>query len=282
MLRINMDSVESLIAEVAEQVIVPRFGALKMEDIRFKSGDDPVTIADKEAESELIKRLLDLLPGSKAVGEETFASDSSVLDLFLGEDPIWIVDPLDGTKAFVASDPVYGVIVALAKQNQTIAGWLYDPTSKECVCAEKGAGAYYKGRRLSVLPSTQIGDMRGILGARIRCAFEDSDLPVGGPHPSYCRMLSACHDYASLVVGTPHFARRYPSQMHFHGTQRTCTPWDMAAGVLIHAEAGGHSAHWNGDAFHPSAYGRGIFSAPDKESWLQLREWVRSFCPLPE
>ncbi len=283
MLKINHSAVEAAIREVAQTIILPRFQNLHMGDIKFKSGDDPVTIADQEAESELTKRLLALLPGSKVLGEEAFAADSSLLDQFSGESPVWIIDPLDGTKAFVAGDPVFGVIVALAEQNQTIAGWLYDPTSDEFITAEKGAGAYYKGKKLSVLPPAPLEKMIGTLGARVRDAYDVSLCAKqdAGLQPIWHRMLSACHDYASLVVQEPHFARRRPP-MSFHGTYCTCTPWDNAAGVLIHAEAGGYSAHWNGDAFAPNHYGRGLLSAPDKESWLALREWILSFCKLPE
>lgn len=278
MLPINMEKVADIMRDVAETCLLPRFGALRMGDISFKSGDDPVTIADKEAESELSRRLLDLLPGSNIVGEEAFAENPGILSRFSGEDPVWIVDPLDGTKAFVASDPVYGVIVALAKQDQTIAGWLYDPTSRECVMAEKGAGAFHKGQRLAVLPPDRLENMAGIFGHRLRKAYEACK--PAGPKPTFYGMLSACHDYASLAVSEPHFARRLPAQMHFHGTYCTCTPWDMAAGVLVHEEAGGFTAHWDGSPFRPADYGRGVFSAPDEQSWLALRGWIGSFCSL--
>lgn len=282
MLKINPNDVEILIQDVAERLIQPRFKNLHIGDIKFKSGDDPVTIADNEAESELTARLLDLLPGSKVVGEEAFAADSKILSSFSGSEPVWIIDPLDGTKAFVASDPVYGVIVALAEQNQTVAGWLYDPTSKEFVTAERGAGAYYKGKKLSVLPPDRLENMAGIFGPCLREACQNISLPFGAKNPETHWMLSACHDFAALAVGEPHFARRLKKQMHFHATHCICTPWDMAAGILIHEEAGGYSAHWDGEAFAPSHYGKGILSAPDKESWHRLKDWIKGFCPFPK
>jgi fructose-1,6-bisphosphatase/inositol monophosphatase family enzyme len=250
-------------------------------DIAFKCGDDPVTIADKEAEKELTNRLLGLLPASKVVGEEAFASNNGILAEFSGESPVWIIDPLDGTKAFVASDPVYGVIVALAEQNQTIAGILYDPTSKEAVMAEKGAGAYFKGKKLSALPPAPLQEMKGILGLRLREPLEGDFQEAVEKGPRYTRMLSACHDYASLVVDEPHFARRLDGRLHFHSTYATCTPWDNAAGILIHAEAGGYTAHWNGKPFRPGDYDCGVLSAPDKDSWMEIRSWVSTFRELP-
>jgi len=273
MLKIKTDEVEKAIIEVADTCIVPRFRALCSGDIAFKGEDDPVTIADKEAELALSKRLLDLLPRSKVVGEEAFASDSGLLSLFSGESPVWIIDPIDGTKPFIAGEPFYGVIVALTEQNQTVGGWLYDPTSKEFITAEKGSGAYYKGKRLSVLLSEPVAEMSGTAWARDEKTFQgrmEGQSFIGGP--LFHRTFSACHDYARLAVGEPHFSRT-TTQMHFHSYLKTCTPWDCAAGVLIHEEAGGYTAHWNEDPFRPSHYARGILSAPDRSSWRALRDW---------
>ncbi len=281
MLKIKSDEVEKAITEVADQYIVPRFRNLQAGDIHFKGEDDPYTIADKEAESALSERLLALLPPSKVVGEEAFAADSGLLKHFSCDSPVWIIDPVDGTKAFIAGEPVYGVIVALTEQNQTIAAWLYDPTSREFITAEKGAGAYYKGQRLSVLPPAPIAQMSGVVGNRILKAFHQCEKNKPAEKATFHRMLSACHDYARLVVDEPHFSRT-TTQAHFHTWLNTCTPWDCAAGILIHGEAGGYTAHWNGDPFRPSHYQRGILSAPDRESWQALRGWIAQFCVMPE
>jgi len=152
MIHVNPEAVSKIIQEVADEYILPRFRNLQAGDVAFKIGDDPVTIADKEAEKALSTRLFDLLPGSNLVGEEIFASNQGILNHFSGESPVWIVDPIDGTRNFVRGSPEFGVIVALAERNQTIAGWIYDPTSKEVVTAEKGSGSWFKGQKLKVLP----------------------------------------------------------------------------------------------------------------------------------
>ncbi|MGE0108265.1 MAG: inositol monophosphatase [Bdellovibrionales bacterium] len=276
--KIDLDSVAKSIREVADSCIVPRFQNLHTGEIHFKGEDDPVTIADQEAEKELSKRFMDLLPGSKVVGEESFAENPSVFDHFLGDSPVWIIDPVDGTKCFIAGEPLYGVIVSLTKQNHTLAAWLYDPTSKEFITAEEGSGAYWKGQKLSVLPPAPLGEMTGILGLQIMEGFEAQGCVLSpDSKPPIERMYSACHDYSRLVAPKPHFSGRF-DQVHFHGWSRTCTPWDCAAGVLIHKEAGGYSAHWNGDAFVPSSYKRGILAAPDKESWESVKAWIESAC----
>ncbi|MFA4846439.1 MAG: inositol monophosphatase [Patescibacteria group bacterium] len=277
MLKVDPEKVENIIREVADTIIVPRFKNLQSHEIHFKSGDDPVTSVDKEAESALEERLLDLLPHSKVVGEEAFDLDSGLLGSFSSDSPVWIVDPIDGTKSFISGDPFYGVIVALAEQDQTIAAWLYDPTSREFVTAEKGSGAYHAGRKLSVLPPDDLPKMSGMMGLKIVEAYEASDPAARADKPILQKMLSSCHDYARLVVDVPHFSRS-ATQMHFHSWLSTCTPWDSAAGILINTEAGGYTAHLNGEPFKPSHYGRGILTAPDKESWRVLHDWIASFC----
>ena len=280
MLKIKTDHVEAIIKEVAQSVIVPRFRNLHSHEVHFKGEDDPVTIADQEAEALYTEKLLKLLPDSLVVGEEAYAADPSILKAFDQELPVWVVDPLDGTKAFLAGAPVYGVIVALTQGNETLAAWLYDPTSDEFITAEKGAGAYHKGRRLHVLPPDHLDNMSGIIGARIACAYQECANAPTDRKPVFHRMLSACHDYARLVVDTPHFSGT-TTQAHFHCWLQTCTPWDSAAGVFINAEAGGYTAHWNGEAFKPSHYGRGLLTAPNAESWQEISQWVSTFCPLP-
>ena len=281
MLKIRTDQVEKIIQEVAESVIVPRFRNLRAHDIRFKGEDDPVTIADNEAEKAFAARLLPLIPNSKLVAEEAYAADPSILDVFLGDDPVWIVDPLDGTKAFIAGEPVYGVIVALAHNDETLMSWLYDPTSREFITAEKGSGAYHLGKKLSVLSADKVENMSGIIGHRIVDAYKQCNWSPVDKRPVFHRMLSACHDYARLVVGDPHFSRT-ASQAHFHCWLETCTPWDSAAGILINTEAGGYTAHWNEEEFKPSHYGRGVLTAPDKDSWNEICDWISTFCKLPE
>ena len=281
MLKVKTEQVEQIIREVADSVIVPRFRNLHAHEIHFKGVDDPVTIADQESEKELSARLMDLLPGSMVVGEEAYAENPSVLDAFKGDAPVWVVDPLDGTKAFLAGEPVYGVIVALALHDETVAAWLYDPTSKEFITSEKGAGVYYMGRRLHVLQPDRIENMSGIIGATIVEAYKQCPVPSTDFKPVFHRMLSACHDYARLVVDGPHFSKT-TTQAHFHCWLQTCTPWDSAAGVFMNAEAGGYTAHWNDEPFKPSHYGRGLLTAPDKESWGEICEWISTFCQLPE
>ncbi len=261
---------------------MPYFRALKAEHISYKIGDDPVTIADQNAELALSARLLDLLPGSKVVGEEAFSSNHSILSRFFDESPVWIIDPIDGTRNFVQGMPKFGVIVALSKQDQTVAGWIYDPTSKEIVEAELGSGAFYKGKRVKIpnAPSN-FKDMTGFLGDRVIERFSMARFEARATAPQFEVMSAGAHEYPALVLDEPHFGSNTHLK-HFRASLYHVTPWDDAAGVLIHQEAGGYSSLWNGTAYHPSIMHLGLALAPNKELWQELRSWCASFAELPK
>lgn len=280
MLNLSIESVSQLIQDVADEHILPYFQKLQPDDIRFKPDGSPVTTADLNAEKALSQRLTDLVKGSHVVGEEAYAANPKIFELFDGEDPVWIIDPVDGTKAFIGGYPFFGVIVSLAVRNRTLAGWLYDPSSREFITAERGAGAWHKGQRLAVLPAAPLENMAGVLNTAYAQQLAGA-IPQKERRPQLYHALSSCHDYARLVVQSAHFSRQ-TQPIHFIGTFHSCTPWDIAAGALIHHEAGGYTAHWEEDRFRPCHIDRGFLSAPDRESWKALRCWLHQYSDLPE
>jgi fructose-1,6-bisphosphatase/inositol monophosphatase family enzyme len=70
----------------------------------------------------------------------------------------------------------------------------------------------------------------------------------------------AAHEYRILATGGAHFA-----------VYNKLMPWDHLPGALIHQEAGGHLARWDGSDYHPSHTGGGILAAPSKESWQAIQ-----------
>lgn len=280
MIRVNMDHVVSIIHEVSDEYILPRFQNLTSGEISFKIGDDPVTIADKEAEIALSERLSELLPGSKVLGEEAFATNQRISEHLFSESPVWIIDPIDGTRNFVKGSSDFGVIVALAEQNQTIAGWIYNPTSKEVLYSEKGSGTYFKGKKRRVLPAQELSKMHGFLGIQMIDYYEKFNLS-NMIEPSFQTMSAGAHEYPRLVLNEAHFGKNVP-QSHFRASFAYSYPWDDAAGVLIHKESGGYSAFWDGRAYCPSIMNEGLALAPDEDSWHHLKEWCMTFAQLPE
>ena len=249
--------VANILKEVAADVILPRFNRLAAEDIREKKPGDLVTVADVEAEAALTRRLSPLLAGAHFVGEESVSADAAPLDHLAQNDPVWILDPIDGTSNFVNGRNNFAVIVALVSQGRTVQGWILDPLSGNITIAEEGAGTWREGERLRIVPAGPLSSMSGAAGYRGGKALTEA---VG-------RLVcqgSAGHDYLSLVSNHLQFA--YFRRLH---------PWDHAAGVLMHSEAGGFSALLNGQAYRPRPSKEGILLAPDRETWTQLIPLVR-------
>src|ERR1700691_5898215 len=124
---IDPQTVSSMIRETARSVILPRFRALKREEIAEKGPGDFVTIADLEAERQLAALLTGALPGSVVLGEEAAAKNPELLRLTGGAAPLWIVDPIDGTSNFARGEPGFAVILAYVENGDVRARWIYDP-----------------------------------------------------------------------------------------------------------------------------------------------------------
>src|SRR5471030_1122781 len=163
---IDSEKVRRLIVEVADAEVMPRFERLAAGDISEKSPGDFVTVADVASEQRLTPALRDLLPGSVVVGEEAVAGDPAVLALLAGDDPVWVVDPIDGTANFAAGIPMFAIMVALIRRGETLAGWIHDPVKRATTSALLGEGAWCDGRRLSVAPGSTPDSMSGTLKLR--------------------------------------------------------------------------------------------------------------------
>src|ERR1700744_1852782 len=171
---IDPGTVANYIRDTARALILPRFRALDSGDIHEKKPNDFVTIADTKTERELTRLLAGVIDGAKVLGEEAVHEDPSRLEWLSGDDPVWIIDPVDGTANFVRGDPRFAVIVALARQGVVEAGWIYNPLADTLICALKGQGAWRAGERLhtnaTVPPERLSGSAYGRTKSGLRAA----------------------------------------------------------------------------------------------------------------
>lgn len=111
-----------------------------------KADKSPVTIADRETEQLLRKRILDRFPHDGILGEE-FGSVEGRSGFR------WILDPIDGTKAFIGGVPLYGTMVGLERDDQCVVGAVVIPAINEGIHACVGGGAWhYQSVAPQVLP----------------------------------------------------------------------------------------------------------------------------------
>lgn len=107
-------------------------------DVEIKDDDSPVTIADKTADEIIRKHLSSLFPTHAFLTEES-EDDLSRLD----NDYVWIVDPVDGTKDFIARDDEFTTNIALAYKHEIVVGVICVPAKNELYYASKNGGAYH-------------------------------------------------------------------------------------------------------------------------------------------
>lgn len=271
MTTVDLDRLAATLDAVAEEEILPRWRNLGDGDIREKTGpNDLVTVADEAAERRLVELLPALYPGSVVIGEESVEKDRSLLKAIDGDAPVWIVDPVDGTKNFAEGKDRFCVMVALTHRGETIASAIHQPVDKRTAVAARGEGAWMleaaDRRRLSVADAAGIGEVEGSFNFRF---FPESVRPgirqranemLGDRH---YRRGCAGYDYIQLATGRWHYAVYWKNM-----------PWDHAPGLLIHAEAGGYAARIDGRPYRPSELNGGIIAAVDPDGWHALRDRV--------
>ncbi|MBB4284720.1 inositol monophosphatase family protein [Roseospira goensis] len=259
-LSIPITAVTEVLHEVAEAEVLSRFRNLSRADIRSKSSSqDLVTLADIEAERVLTRRLPDLLPGSSVVGEEAAYADPGVLDRLTAPGPVWIVDPVDGTGNFSKGIARFGMIVALAYRGETVAGWILDPIDGRIAVAERGAGATLDGRRVAI--KTDVGRLGTLEG----CAFGPRSKVLKGRVRRFHHLGSAAQVYLGLLQNRLQF-----------GVFSRLMPWDHAAGILLHAEAGGQVGLLDGTPYRPALRRGDLLLAPNAALWDEMRSLLRA------
>ncbi|WP_256177156.1 inositol monophosphatase family protein [Kitasatospora aureofaciens] len=259
-----MDRVAEILAEAAAEVVEPRFRALATGEVLEKAPGEVVTIADREAEAIIERRLRELLP-IPVVGEEAVAADPSLARALHSEPAVWLVDPVDGTSNFVAGRPEYAVMCSLVRTGQTVASWIWQPATATAYRAELGAGAWRDDVRLTRAPApADAGKLTGILKSRFldpdhRRRLEANSSAFGEVSPG---RSAAGIEYPDVVEG------RFDFILYW----RTL-PWDHAPGSLLLTEAGGVAARLDGRPYRPEAPGGedGLLVAADPATWELTR-----------
>jgi myo-inositol-1(or 4)-monophosphatase len=236
------------LASVSGEAILPFFRtALSVENKSRGHGFDPVTAADRAAESAMRTLIRRSFPEHGIVGEE-FGDERPDAEY------VWMLDPIDGTKSFICGMPAWGTLIGLTRFGAPVFGMMHQPFTRERFSGDGGA-AQYRGpagnRALQVRPCAALADAvlfttsPMLMSAKDRRAFAKIEDTVrlsryGGDCYAYC-MLAAGH--IDLVIETG-------LQAH-----------DVVPLIPIIAGAGGIVTTWDGGA--PEA-GGSVVAAGDK------------------
>ena len=244
------DAVLTLLKDVAEEVINPRFRALAAEEIHEKNPGDLVTVADRESEALITETLHRAYPEALVLGEEATAADAALLDRFRSADHAFTVDPVDGTKNFVKGSIDHAVMVAELRGPEVVRSWIWQPQHERAYVAERGAGAWCNGERL-VRPPVGEG-LRGVTsrGKWIGCA-------LGAFQALEVTWVCCGVDYPKVVEGSADYA-----------LYRRAKPWDHAPGQLLLTEAGGFVGTFDGSPYRPQGEPPfGLITAADRATY---------------
>jgi myo-inositol-1(or 4)-monophosphatase len=196
-----------------------------------KTRGHPVTEADMAAEACLRKHLLGARPGYGWLSEESEDDGSR-----LTQKRVFVVDPMDGTRAFIKRRPHFSVSVAVVEAGQPIAAAVYNPLTDEIYSAAKDGGATLNGTAISV------ADPRDLDGAKL-LGDPDAFKSLIADGASIERRNSIAYRIAMVASG------------QFDGavSPRPKSDWDLAAAQLIVEEAGGRLTDRDGK---PYVYGQ--------------------------
>ena len=201
---------------------------------RPKSDESPVTKADMAAHTYLTKALLELLPNAALISEEDGASAKLVGERLKGQRLVWLVDPLDGTRDFLAGTGDYTVNIALLIEGRLAAGVVHAPARGAAWAALRGLGAFRQVKANGDLVAIRCRPMPSkgavCLVSRFHAAGEARRLdPVARDRGARIVAVGSSLKYVLIASGEADISlRRTP----------TC-PWDTAAAQCILEEAGG-------------------------------------------
>ena len=140
-------------AEVAAAITLPRFRTSLAVDNKWAEGFDPVTEADSEAERAIRDLIGARFPDHGIVGEEWD-------DKAAASDFTWIVDPIDGTRAFITGVPVWGTLIGLMVGGRAVAGLMAQPFTGEVFLSLPGEAHLYRGGEKRHLRTSPVTDLR--------------------------------------------------------------------------------------------------------------------------
>ena len=222
------------IAREAGAVLMRHYGTVGVE---YKGSFDTVTAADRASERLVVSRIRARFPSHSIVAEEGggFKADDEFT---------WYVDPLDGTTNFAHGLPRFCVSIGLWSRSGGLAGVVYDPLGGDLFAAERGSGAYLNSRRVEV---SGIADLAsGLFATGFPSSVRDTN-----PNLYYYHEVARC-THGVRRTGSAALDLCSVAQGHFEGFwELGLSAWDVGAGLVVLAEAGGEFCSLDGGRYRP-------------------------------
>lgn len=200
-------------------------------EVQHKSKEQPVTEADRQANDIIQKTILTAFPDDGWLSEESIDEAKR-----LNKKRVWIVDPLDGTKEFIAKIPEFAISIGLSVEGRTVVGVILNPATGRLFTAEKGKGAFCDGKSIRVSAETNLTQAR-ILSSRSETSRGEWTNYQG----KFVIQESGGMAHKMSVVAEGNAEGSFSLQPK--------SEWDLCAGLVLIEEAGGKVTHLDGSPF---------------------------------
>ena len=236
------------LADAAADLIMPHFRAVLSVDSKGASGFDPVTIADRNAETAMRQLIAARYPDHGIVGEEHGSEHAEA-------DYVWVLDPIDGTRAFITGLPVWGTLIGLLHKGEPVFGMMAQAFTRERYWGD-GNSAWYRG------PDGETRPLKTRACGALAAASLFTTTPAlfkGSDRAAYDRVEGAvrlprygtdCYAYCMVAAGHADVV-----------IEAGLKPYDIVALIPIVTGAGGQVTNWEGSS---AANGGRIVASGDK------------------
>ncbi len=221
-------------ARAAQELILRHYQSPDL-TVEAKPDESPVTLADRGAEELLRERIAAAYPRDAVFGEE-FGETSGTSGFR------WVLDPIDGTKAFVSGVPLFGTMLGLEQEGECVLGVVRFPVLDEVVYARRGGGTWQQRGRAQPRP-VQVTATSALRDAVVCFTDVESWVRTGRGEAfqrlcASCRMARGwgdCYGHVLVALGRADVM-----------VDPLLNPWDAAALVPLVTEAGGAFVDWSG------------------------------------
>lgn len=226
------------LADAARAAILPHFRS----GLTSERKDDatPVTLADRAAE-EAIRRILKAECPRDAIHGEEFGAETG------SSGRTWVLDPIDGTTAFLVSRPIFGTLIALVVEGWPVLGVIDQPVMKERWLGATGQPTTLNGQPVRTRPCPSLADAAlATTGPHYFDDHQGQHFMALAARTDHRRMVMGgdCYNYAMLATGQLDLVCEANLKLH-----------DYSALIPVVEGAGGMMCDWNGDPLHAASDG---------------------------